>query len=421
MRQPLTQQGVLTAVCLLVTALTPAATFGQGALTPPSAPAPMMKTLTQVEPRTDVFTLPGNPTSLHVITAPGSYYLTTNLIGPGGVHGITVLADRVTIDLRGFAIIGAGQFGMNWNAIMVPASQVDLKVLNGTITQWSGEGVSAPTTKNSRLEDLRVSLIGRSALHIGDSSLVNNCVVQSNCPYAAGTPAIWVGDHCKVEMCVAQDNVGVGISTGKGGLVADCVANGNNDGIATGDDSRVTDCVASRNTGNNPGDGINVGYGSSVSDCTANGNNNDGIETISSGSVLGCTARTNGSDGIKVQYGSMVKDCTTGSNHRDGIGVTWRCQAVGNTCDANGRAGIFAYVGNNRIDGNSVTTNAVAGIDCGTSPSTADLVVRNNASGNGMDYLLNPAGGAAGTQNAMIYISPGANFVIMDPWANFSH
>src|ERR1700722_17008335 len=42
--------------------------FSQGSLTPPGAPAPTMLTLSQIEPRTPISSLPFN------ITRPGSYY-----------------------------------------------------------------------------------------------------------------------------------------------------------------------------------------------------------------------------------------------------------------------------------------------------------------------------------------------------------
>jgi len=412
MKQQFIQRCVLTGTCFIITALG-LEVFGQGALTPPGAPAPTMKTLTQVEPRTPIAALP------YVIISPGSYYLTTNLTTAVGLNGITVAADHVAIDLRGFAIIGAGQFGQNFSAIIAPTPQVDLKVLNGSISLWSGDGVSAPTTKNSRLEDLRVNIVGRSALRIGDGSLVNNCVVQSNCFYQVGMPAIWVGAHCKVEMCVAQNNAGPGISTGNGGLVADCVANNNiNEGIVTSDDSRVSDCVASLNLGNNPGDGIFIGNGGTVSGCVASGNTHDGIETIVHSMVLACTVWTNGNDGIIVQRGSTVKDCTAGRNLRDGVGVIEDCLAVDNNCVGNGNAGIRAYVDGNRIDSNSVITNTVAGIDC--SLSTADLVIRNTARLNGVNYLLNPAPAPNGTQNATIFAA-GPGFFNPDPWGNLSY
>ena len=49
----------LTALALLLSTLISqfSTAFGQGALTPPGAPAPLFKTLSQVEPRTPGFVL----------------------------------------------------------------------------------------------------------------------------------------------------------------------------------------------------------------------------------------------------------------------------------------------------------------------------------------------------------------------------
>jgi hypothetical protein len=86
---------LIAAVCLAVSA------FGQGSLSPPTgAPAPTMKTLQQVEPRTPISSAP------YTISQPGSYYLTTNLTS--GEHGIIIATNGVTLDLMGFTITGDG-------------------------------------------------------------------------------------------------------------------------------------------------------------------------------------------------------------------------------------------------------------------------------------------------------------------------
>jgi hypothetical protein len=60
---------------LLLSTLSPplSTVFAQGSLTSPGAPAPTMKTLAQIEPRTPISSAP------FTISVPGSYYLTTNL------------------------------------------------------------------------------------------------------------------------------------------------------------------------------------------------------------------------------------------------------------------------------------------------------------------------------------------------------
>jgi len=47
--------------------------FAQGSLTPPGAPAPMMKSLDQIEARTpiDAAHTPGDPNNQFIISAPG--------------------------------------------------------------------------------------------------------------------------------------------------------------------------------------------------------------------------------------------------------------------------------------------------------------------------------------------------------------
>ena len=80
-----------------------------GPLDPPDGPiAPTGKTLTEVEPRIplNAQTAPGDLSNLFVIEKSGSYYLTGNITGVSGKSGIHVSANRVTLDLNGFALEG---------------------------------------------------------------------------------------------------------------------------------------------------------------------------------------------------------------------------------------------------------------------------------------------------------------------------
>ena len=82
--------------CLLIATIATASIFSQGSLTPPTGPAPSMKTLGQIEPRVPIEKLP------FTISAPGAYYVAANLAVPANSTGITIDANQVTLDLNGF-------------------------------------------------------------------------------------------------------------------------------------------------------------------------------------------------------------------------------------------------------------------------------------------------------------------------------
>src|SRR5436190_21836561 len=123
----------IPALALLLSALNPqpSTVLAQGPLTPPGAPAPTMKTLDQIEPRTPISSLP------FTIPAAGSYYLTGNLNGGAG-NGILIGASGVTLDLMGFELVGGTGDG-----ISVSAGRANITILNGTVRNWSGDGVDA--------------------------------------------------------------------------------------------------------------------------------------------------------------------------------------------------------------------------------------------------------------------------------------
>ncbi len=148
--------------------LLPAA-VGQGALTPPGAPAPVFKTLNQIEPRTPISAIP------FTISSSGSYYLTTNVTGVAGLHGISINANDVTLDLSGCTVAGVSFSG---SGIIVANSFTNVTVRNGTVRNWGGSGVSAAgsASRNIVLEHLTVSAnasIGISCY----GALVSDCSV----------------------------------------------------------------------------------------------------------------------------------------------------------------------------------------------------------------------------------------------------
>jgi hypothetical protein len=70
------------------------------------------------------------------ITQPGSYKLSGNLTVPLDLDGIDVLADGVSIDLNGFAIVGPGVFPTLSVGIKADDRR-HIRITNGTITGMS--------------------------------------------------------------------------------------------------------------------------------------------------------------------------------------------------------------------------------------------------------------------------------------------
>jgi hypothetical protein len=345
----------------------------QGALTPPGAPAPTMKSLDQIEARTPISSLP------YTITNPGSYYVTANLSGDGS-DGIDITTNDVTLDLNGFTLYGAGRAeGIN---VINPAG--NLVIRNGVVDFWGGVGVNANNAYNSQFERLCVS-----SNYIG----------------------LWAGSSCIVSLCAARGNTINGIEAGNNSVVKECIgnANGNNGGIFVGNDSTIIDCNAIGNSYY----GILVGNNSVVKDGNASGNNIYGIYVGTNSAVRDCNATGNGSYGIYVGgNNSAVRDCIVSGNG-NGIYVPFNnCQFVGNTCSGNSGYGILIIGRQNRVDGNNVGNNGNYGIN-DSNPNVDNSITRNFSPGPGY-------GGYGGSPNNNDYapIQSPTN-TVASPWANF--
>ena len=146
-----------------------------GPLDPPGAPAPTMKTLQQVEPRTPI----SQPASFPIqINAPGSYYFTENITGVISQHGIVINADNVTLDLGGFTLSGAspsvGLIGISDNNY-----RTNLTIRNGIVRAW-GSGVYTPLSTRSTYEDLTVTDNLHEGVVIGSGNNVRRLTVWNN-------------------------------------------------------------------------------------------------------------------------------------------------------------------------------------------------------------------------------------------------
>ena len=248
-----------------------------GDLEPPASPAPTMKTLDEIEPRTPVQSLPGNSNSLYLINQSGAYYLTGNITGQAGKNGITITSDDVTLDLCGFTLLGVPG---SLSGIFTPSRQVNVVVRNGVIRGWGNTGCDMKEADNSVMKDLLVS---------------NNTFY-----------GLSVGDHCLVINCAALANNAIGIYSEAFSVISGCTSNNNDQsGIGiNGDSCVIENCTAS----NNGGAGIGSNGGSIVKNCTTSRNAAQGISINSNGGrVIDCYSSNNASTGILINDGS-VKD-----------------------------------------------------------------------------------------------------------------
>ena len=208
----------------------------QGILTPPGAPAPAMKTLDQLEPRTDLQATPApsgvdtTNTAYHfIITQPGSYYLSANLSATK-TNGIQINAAGVTLDLNGFQVSRAS--GSGGGGIEISSTSHRASVRNGSIKGF-GIGVnsiiSVSEPRGCAFRDLAVGECASSGIVTAASAVLESCRVHDN-----NGPGIIARGGSSLTNCVAANNAGNGIEAGDGSSLTNCVATGNTGATITG-------------------------------------------------------------------------------------------------------------------------------------------------------------------------------------------
>jgi hypothetical protein len=354
-----------------------------GDLNPPGAP----ESTTGPEPRTAVNSdnTPGDLDSLYRIAQPGSYYLTSDVTGQSGKHGIEIAASDVTLDLNGFTLRGvAGSL----NGITSNASNET--ILNGSVVNWGGVGIALGD--GSRLEDIRA---------------INNDI---GCE---------VGDDCQVFDCFALENSSDGFRIGARAIIRGCVGSGNRggsgfpNGFQVGGNSVITNCVAE----GNESVGISCGFGCVIDSSAAIDNGYIGIAVSSHSTITDSISRGNHS-GISTGNNSVVRGCAANENLVNGIWVAHnRCLVENNVCNDNG-TGINVVGIHNRIDGNHVMENRNGVRIVGE----RNFVLRNTAGGNtgtgtpSASYDFE----ATFTSHGPI-IFTGGEITTTNPWANFEY
>ncbi len=203
------------------------------------------------------------------ISTPGSYILNSNLkVSSPNTTAILVLADNVTIDLNGFAILG-------------PTLCTGTPVTSCTPT-GTGNGIDASGHNNVKVTNGTIRGMGQYGIIANDDCIIQGLRVISN-----GKVGITVGGGT-VSGNTADGNGSDGIAVGAGTVQGNTALNNAGHGIAVG-----TGTVSSNTALNNGITGIFVNDSATVSGNTSNGNSLIGIFVNNSGTVSGNTAANN--------------------------------------------------------------------------------------------------------------------------------
>ncbi len=402
---PMRRPGLLSLAALVVIGVGVLAVAGD--LNPPAGPVvPTMKTLDEVEARIPInaANTPGDADSLYKITQPGSYYLTGNITGEVGKHGVEIAASGVTLDLNGFDLVGVPGMGAFDGVSVTVDSLRGIAVLNGSVRDWGDGGVDLGfLSRGCRVEGVRASGNAGTGITSSISSTVTNCTASFN-----GQRGIFSSNGSTISNCSVESNGGNGFQVNQGCTVANSAAYFNTlDGVFASTGCRVTDTSAYSNRG----DGIQVGEGSSVTNCTANNNDGlgffaanacaisasaaafndfDGFSAANGSTITGCSARSNGVRGIACGNGGTVIECTASENADTGILGLGSVSIIDCTSHANGGNGIF--LGSGVVSGSSAVFNATNGISCTSGTTVRDnACISNGQSGAGAGILA--AGG----------------------------
>ena len=319
------------ALTVAILSLAPA----QGPLTPPpGAPAPVYKTLGQIEPRTDVATLTGDATAQIVIAQPGSYFLTGNITITGARAGIAIAASDVTLDLQGFTINGSATAPAG---IDFRGSQKGCRVFNGHIQGLpAGTGVRSSGSGNritgAAFEDLGI----RSCANGFDLDAAHDVRVERarvSTTTAGGIDLNSRGTVVQSQVDTVTAPSAAQVIAINADVVTDCQVSNMSGAFLIGiDAAQVTNCRL-RAIGNSSSGSCTGIQGTLVRGCV--------LESITGASVIGIM----GSQVVESRISSLSQVGGTSSSIARGISATFILDCSTTSLSADSSNNLIAFSG----------------------------------------------------------------------------
>ena len=167
------------------------------------------------------------------LSKPGRYKLTGNLRVPAQMNAIEVTASDVTIDLNGFTISSATP-GQAASGIVALQGDGMLRVINGTVTGFSGSGI-VKSPGPAVIEDMRLLSNGHNLELAGESRVRNSTIANGNSTFPQPGPAVRCFGSCVIENNIITGNLGAGVASEDGGttVVGNVIVGNTGSGVFT--------------------------------------------------------------------------------------------------------------------------------------------------------------------------------------------
>ena len=239
----------------------------------------------------------------YTISAPGSYYLGSNLSYAGG-DGIIIASDHVTLDLMGYILSGPGSAS---NGIYMDARK-NVEIRNGTVSGWNFGISEAGAGFGHRIINVRAE--GNvNGIHVnGSGHLIKGCRATAGSGSGKG---LFIQYNGTVSGCLVRYFTNIGIDITRG------VVNGN---VVVGSGSGDRGIYASAQT---------LIMGNEVTNCAT------GISCNSAATVIGNTVTTlTGQVGVKVSTTepTVLDQNTSFGNGTHYQGITTGVTVTRNNC-----------------------------------------------------------------------------------------
>ncbi len=298
------------------------------------------------------------------ISQPGSYVLTSDLIGVSGANGIVVDADNVVIDLNGFSIVGVP--GAINGVVDLDIQHQGFVIMNGAVHSWPERALEITEFHGARCERLSIHNNGDGLIG-GRFSVIIGCTARNN----SGV-GFWIPDGGMISQC-AVETCGTGFYAGHGSTLTSCTATNCGRGFSFDFDCTFQACSAIYCGDGFYGEsgstfdacaaqkcflGFRVYDRSSFSNCSSGFHSGDGYRIDGSGTILtGCSSSDNGGLGFFLGRGNSLINAVA-TRCQDGF----YAEGEGNrfescTADENRERGFFAAGAHTAIVNCNATRN----------------------------------------------------------------